>query len=576
MKRLLSHLKPYMLESILGPLFKLFEAALELIVPLIMADIIDNGIAVGDTQVVYHMSLDLVFHGFAGLTCALIAQYFAARASVGFTAGLKHTLFKHIQSLSNPDIDRIGTATMVARLTADTERVQSGLNLTLRLLLRSPFVVFGAMIMAFTVDVKAAMVFLCIIPILSAVVFGIMLITMPLYKKVQGQTDTVLSHTRENLTGARVMRAFCREEQEISAFNEDNERLTAMQKYVGRISALMNPVTYVLINLAIVVLLNVGAIQINSGTLTQGEVVALYNYISLILTELIKMANLIISITKATACAKRIDTMLDEPVTIKGASADPEEDPCAPAVEFRSVSMRFSASGEKSLDAISFRALRGQTVGIIGSTGSGKSTLANLISRGYDATEGEVLVNGVNVRSYPLTTLRKKIGSVPQHPRLFVGTIRENLSWGKQDATDEEMLDALRIAQIDDFVLSSEQGLDAPLTQRGRNLSGGQRQRLTIARALVRRPEILILDDCSSSLDFRTDKRLRHALRELNYHPTVFIISQRTSSIKHADLILVLEEGRTVGIGTHDTLLSTCEVYREIHASQFPTEVNAK
>lgn len=576
MKKLLSHIRPYLTESILGPLFKLFEAALELVVPLIMADIIDHGIETGDTAYVIRKSIELLLHGLAGLICSLIAQYFAARASVGFTASLKHSLFQHIQSLSNPDIDRIGTSTMVGRLTSDMDRIQSGLNLTLRLLLRSPFVVFGAAIMAFTVDVKTALVFLAVIPLLSLVVFGIMLITMPLYQKVQGQTDTVLSHVRENHTGSRVIRAFCREEQEVSEFEADNARLTLMQKQVGKISALMNPITYVMINLAIVALLQLGAVQVNVGALTQGEVVAQYNYLSLILTELIKMANLIISITKAVACLRRVQSVLEEPVSIVGADSLPTEDSSAPAVEFRHVSMSYSAAGRRSLSDINFRIGRGETFGIIGGTGSGKSTLANLMNRGYDATSGTVLINGVDVKQYPLSVLRGKIGTVPQNPLLFSGSIRENIKWGKQDATEEEIKDAVRDAQAENIVARSEQGLDAPVEQGGRNLSGGQRQRLTIARALVRHPEILILDDSTSALDYETAKNLLHALHSLPYHPTIVLISQRTSAIRSADQILVLEEGELVGCGKHADLLQTCAVYREIHESQLCEEVRAK
>lgn len=576
MKQLLSHIRPYLKESILGPLFKLFEAALELAIPLIMADIIDHGIETGDTRYVIRKSIELLLHGLAGLVCSLIAQYFAARASVGFTASLKHSLFRHIQSFSNPDIDRIGTSTMVGRLTSDMDRIQSGLNLTLRLLLRSPFVVFGAAIMAFTVDVKTALVFLAVIPLLSIVVFGIMLITMPLYQKVQSQTDTVLSHVRENHTGSRVIRAFCREEQEINECESDNSRLTRMQKQVGKISALMNPITYVMINLAIVALLQIGAVQVNVGALSKGEVVAQYNYLSLILTELIKMANLIISITKAVACLRRVQTILEAPISIIGADRAPEEDASAPAVEFRHVSMSYSEAGRQSLSDINFRIGRGETFGIIGGTGSGKSTLANLMNRGYDATSGSVLINGVDVKQYPLSVLRGKIGSVPQNPLLFSGSIRENIKWGKQDATEEEIKDAVRDAQAENIVARAEQGLDAPVEQGGRNLSGGQRQRLTIARALVRHPEILILDDSTSALDYETSKNLLHALRSLPYHPTIVLISQRTAAIRSADQILVLEEGEPVGCGKHADLLQTCAVYREIHESQLCEEVRAK
>ncbi len=576
MKRVLSHAKPYVKECILGPLFKLAEACLELMVPLIMADLIDKGIALQDDRFVLAMSVRLILQGIGGLGCALVAQYFAAKAATGITAGLKHTLFSHIQSFSHADLDRVGTSTLVSRLTGDMDRLQSGINLTLRLLLRSPFVVFGAAIMAFTVDVKSALIFAVIIPILSIIVFGIMLITMPMFKKVQGRTDTVLSRIRENLTGVRVMRAFCREEEESAGFTEENTALTKLQKRVGAISALMNPLTYTVINLGIIALLQIGAISVYEGDLSTGQVVAQYNYLSLILTELIKMANMIISLTKAMACATRIEATLKITPSLTDSAASTKEtgNAAAPAVTFQNVSLCYS-TGAPSLFEISFSVPAGSTVGIVGGTGSGKTSLASLINRSYDATQGQVLLGGVNVKEIPLATLRARIGIVPQHPLLFRGSVRENLLYGNPDASDADIALALRTAQAEEVVNRMENGLDTEITQGGKNLSGGQRQRLTIARALVKQPEILILDDASSALDFATDRDLRRALQHLPGSPTVFLISQRTSSVKHADQILVLEDGKLVGIGTHETLLTTCPVYREIHAACSGEEVSA-
>lgn len=571
MFKLLVHIKKYKKECVLGPLFKLLEALLELFVPLVIADIIDNGIANGDIGYVVGMVCLLVGLGVVGLAFSITAQYFAAKAAVGFSAKVKHELFRHIESLSWTEIDGIGTSTLITRMTSDMNQIQNGVNLTLRLLLRSPFVVFGAMIMAFTINVQAALIFVAAIPLLSVVVFGIMLWCIPLYKKVQSRLDKVLGITRENLTGVRVIRAFCKEEEEIQSFTQHNDQLTAAQKFVGRISALMNPLTYVIINLAIIWLIQTGAVQVNNGDLSQGDVVALYNYMSQILVELIKLANLIISLTKSVACGNRVQSIFEihssqtvsEDSTIHGS-----EDY---AVEFRNVSLRYANAGEDSLTGMSFAVKRGETVGIIGGTGSGKSSLVNLIPRFYDATGGEVLIGGRNADSFAPEELRMKIGVVPQKAVLFKGTIRENMQWGKSDATDEEIMAAAKTAQAAD-VIEGKGGLDYEIEQGGKNLSGGQRQRFTIARALVRKPEILILDDSASALDFATDAALRKAIREMDSDPTVFIVSQRTSSIQHADKIIVLDDGKIVGIGRHDELLENCPVYSEIYNSQFKKE----
>lgn len=571
MFKLLVHIKKYKKECVLGPLFKLLEALLELFVPLVIANIIDNGIANGDMGYVVGMVCLLVGLGVVGLAFSITAQYFAAKAAVGFSAKVKHELFRHIESLSWTEIDGIGTSTLITRMTSDMNQIQNGVNLTLRLLLRSPFVVFGAMIMAFTINVQAALIFVAAIPLLSVVVFGIMLWCIPLYKKVQSRLDKVLGITRENLTGVRVIRAFCKEEEEIQSFTQHNDQLTAAQKFVGRISALMNPLTYVIINLAIIWLIQTGAVQVNNGDLSQGDVVALYNYMSQILVELIKLANLIISLTKSVACGNRVQSIFEihsSQTVSKDSTIHGSEDY---AVEFRNVSLRYANAGEDSLTGMSFAVKRGETVGIIGGTGSGKSSLVNLIPRFYDATGGEVLIGGRNADSFAPEELRMKIGVVPQKAVLFKGTIRENMQWGKSDATDEEIMAAAKTAQAAD-VIEGKGGLDYEIEQGGKNLSGGQRQRFTIARALVRKPEILILDDSASALDFATDAALRKAIREMDSDPTVFIVSQRTSSIQHADKIIVLDDGKIVGIGRHDELLENCPVYSEIYNSQFKKE----
>lgn len=571
MKKLLKYLKYYKKESIFGPLFKLLEASFELIVPLVVAAIIDKGIKNGDNGFIIRNCLILVGLGLVGLLCSVTAQYFAAKASAGFAKEVKHHLFKHMQSFSYSELDTLGTSTMVTRMTSDMNQVQTGLNLTLRLLLRSPFVVFGAMILAFTIDVKAALIFAVTIPVLSVVVFGIMLISIPLYRKVQAKLDKVLGITRENLTGARVIRAFGKEEQQTDEFTHRNAVLANMQKAVGKISALMNPVTYVIINIAIVILIWQSAFRVNSGALTQGQLVALYNYMSQILVELIKLANLIINITKSAACADRIEAVFE---IQSGENKKPsvETADSSYSVEFKNVSLRYRNSSEDSLSDISFKAKPGQVVGIIGGTGSGKSSVINLIPRFYEATGGAVFVNGKNVNDYEVEKLREKIGIVPQKAVLFKGTIRENMQWGNKTATDEEINEALATAQGKE-VVAGKGGLDAEVEQSGRNFSGGQRQRLTIARALVRKPDILILDDSSSALDFATDAALRKALHDMKENPTIFIVSQRTSSLSHADVIIVLDDGVAVGVGTHDELLESCEVYKEIYNSQFKKEV---
>ena len=570
MKKLLVYLKDYRRESVLGPLFKLLEATFELIVPLVVAAIIDRGIAEGEKGYILRMCLVLVALGLIGLVCSVTAQYFAAKASVGFVTRLRHALYSHIQRFSYSTLDQVGISTLITRMTSDMNQVQTGLNLALRLLLRSPFVVFGAMIMAFTIDSRAALWFAAAIPALSVVVFGIMLVSIPLYKKVQGLLDQVLSATRENLTGVRVLRAFGKEETEIQSFEGKNQALVDMQKHVGHISALMNPVTYVIINIAILLLIHTGAVRVEAGVITQGAVVALYNYMSQILVELIKLANLIINITKSVACGKRIQGVLDMPAGEPALAGAPAGD-SAYRVQFIHAGIRYPQTGDESLADVNLDVRPGQTVGVIGGTGSGKSTLVNLIPRFYDATEGQVLVDGDDVRAVDPAKLRARIGIVPQKAVLFKGTIRENLRWGNENASDDQIMQAVRTAQAED-VVTAKGGLDGQIEQGGRNLSGGQRQRLTIARALVRRPEILILDDSSSALDFATDAALRHALRQLDYHPTVFIVSQRTSSIQHADQIIVLDDGRPASVGTHEQLLNTCPVYREIYESQFRKE----
>lgn len=567
MKKLLVYLKDYIKESILGPLFKLLEALFELFVPLVIAAIIDTGIENGDTGYIVKMCLVLVLLGFVGLAFSITAQYFAAKASVGFVSKIRHVLFGHIQSLSYSELDQIGTSTLITRMTSDMNQVQNGMNLALRLLLRSPFVVFGAMIMAFTIDVPSAMIFVYVTIVLLIVVFGIMLGSIPLYKKVQQKLDAVMTVTRENLTGVRVIRAFCKEDEETDDFINKNNELTASQKFVGKISALMNPVTYVIINLAIIWLIHTGAVRVEAGILTQGAVVALYNYMSQILVELIKLANLIINITKSIACGNRIQAVLDIKPDLECGNSSCNEG----SVEFDHVNLRYKNAGADSLSDITFTAAKGETIGIIGGTGSGKSSLVNLIPRFYDAASGEVKVGGVNVKDMDVEQLREKIGVVPQKAVLFHGTIRENMQWGVTNASDDEIMEAIEAAQGLD-VIKAKGGLDCEIEQGGKNLSGGQRQRLTIARALVKKPEILILDDSASALDFATDAALRKSLRELDYHPTVFIVSQRTSSIQHADRIIVLDDGAAVGIGTHDELMKSCSVYQEIYNSQFKKE----
>ena len=567
MKKLLIYLKDYIKESILGPLFKLLEALFELFVPLVIAAIIDTGIENGDTGYIIKMCLVLVLLGFVGLAFSITAQYFAAKASVGFVSKIRHVLFGHIQSLSYSELDQIGTSTLITRMTSDMNQVQNGMNLALRLLLRSPFVVFGAMIMAFTIDVPSAMIFVYVTIVLLIVVFGIMLGSIPLYKKVQQKLDAVMTVTRENLTGVRVIRAFCKEDEETDDFINKNNELTASQKFVGKISALMNPVTYVIINLAIIWLIHTGAVRVEAGILTQGAVVALYNYMSQILVELIKLANLIINITKSIACGNRIQAVLDIKPDLESGNSSCNEG----SVEFDHVNLRYKNAGADSLSDITFTAAKGETIGIIGGTGSGKSSLVTLIPRFYDAASGEVKVGGVNVKDMDVEQLREKIGVVPQKAVLFHGTIRENMQWGVTNASDDDIMEAIEAAQGLD-VIKAKGGLDCEIEQGGKNLSGGQRQRLTIARALVKKPEILILDDSASALDFATDAALRKSLRELDYHPTVFIVSQRTSSIQHADRIIVLDDGAAVGIGTHDELMKSCSVYQEIYNSQFKKE----
>ncbi len=573
MKKLWKYMRDYRREGILAPLFKLLEASLELLVPLVMAQIIDTGIANGDRGFILSRCGILAALAAVGLVCSITAQYFAAKASVGFAAKLRNTLFKHIQSLSYSKLDTQGTGTLIARITGDINQVQSGMNLALRLLLRSPFVVFGAMIMAFTIDVKAALVFVVTIPLLSIVVFGIMLWSIPMYKKVQARLDKVLGITRENLSGVRVIRAFCKEDEERREFGERNAALTKLQLMVGRVSAAMNPATYIMINLGIAVLIYVGALRVDSGILTQGQVVALYNYMSQILVELVKLASLIITITKALACAGRVSAALDVESDMHGADTMPKEIDTDEEVRFENVEFGYATGGEPALSGISFSVKKGETMGIIGGTGSGKSSLVSLIPRFYDATGGHVYIKENDVKDYPLGALREMVGMVPQKAVLFKGTIRENLRWGSADATEEEMERALSDAQALEIVKAKPEGLDSPVAQNGKNLSGGQRQRLTIARALIKKPEILILDDSASALDYATDLALRRSLAALSYKPTVFIVSQRASSILHADKIAVLDEGKIVGLGTHDELMQTCPVYREIYYSQYEQEV---
>ena len=570
MKKLLIYLRDYKKECVLAPLFKMLEASFELIVPLVMAVIIDSGIAKSDKGLVVRMCGVLILLGIIGLITSITAQYFAAKAAVGFATNLRHALFKHLQSLSFTEIDTLGTSTMITRMTSDVNQAQTGVNMVLRLFLRSPFVVFGAMIMAFTIDVKSALIFVVAIILLSIVVFGIMLINIPMLKDVQKKLDTVLNITRENLSGVRVIRAFCKEEEEIERFTRKNEELTAKQQKSGSFSALMNPLTYVIINLAILYLIWTGALQVHAGVLTKGQVVSLYNYMSQILVELIKLANLIITVNKSVACANRIQDVFEIKTSMQYRESLNENMKAdnSNAVEFKHVALTYSGAGDESLTDIDFTVRKGETVGIIGGTGSGKSSLVNMIPRFYDATKGEVLIDGINVKDYPREVLMKKVGIVLQKAVLFKGTIESNIRWGKKDATSEDIAKAVEIAQAAD-VVNAKGGTDAVIAQGGKNLSGGQRQRMTIARALVKKPDILILDDSASALDMATDARLRKSIKELDYNPTVFIVSQRTAAIQNADKIIVLDDGKIVGMGTHDELIKNCEIYSEIYYSQY-------
>ena len=568
MKVFLRFLREYPRESVLAPLFKLLEACFDLCVPLVVAAMIDQGIGGGDSAFLWKMTLLLALLAFVGLTCSVTAQYFAAKAAVGTATRLRRALFAHMQAFTYTQTDRVGTSSMITRMTSDTNQLQTGINITLRLLLRSPIIVFGALVMSLTVDIHLTLIFAGTIPLLAAVVFGVMLGTIPLYRRVQARLDRVTAATRENLNGVRVIRAFCKEDEEIRRFDAANRAQTDLQNRAGRLSALMNPVTYVLINFAVILLIRQGGFSVNAGQLSQGQIVALVNYMAQILVELIKLANSVFTVTKAVACGNRISAVLEMP-------AGQEVLPCgAPdgtdtAVAFENVSLTYDGGSAPSLRGIDFSVLRGQTVGLIGGTGAGKSSVVRLIPHFYEATEGRVCVLGRDVRSYAPADLRSHIGFVPQKAELFRGTVRSNLQWGKKDASDAELWQALETAQAADFIREKEGQLNAPVEQRGKNFSGGQRQRLTIARALVGQPEILILDDSSSALDYATDASLRKALRSLSYHPTIFLISQRTASLRSCDRILVLEEGQIVGMGTHDTLLKDCETYREIHESQY-------
>ena len=576
MKMILKYLEKLKKECVLAPLFKMLEALFELFVPLVVASIIDRGIASQDTGYIVKSCLMLLLLAVIGLTCSITAQYFSAKAAVGCATGIRHALFKHIQSLSFTELDELGTSTLITRMTSDINQVQNGVNLVLRLFLRSPFIVFGAMIMAFTIDVKAALVFAAAIPVLAVIVFGIMVGTRPLYKRVQAGLDTILGITRENLTGVRVIRAFNKQGDELKHFKEKNEELNHLQKFVGKISGLMNPLTYVVVNVSIIALIWIGGVRVNQGALTQGQVVALYNYMSQILVELIKLANLIINITKALACAGRIQSIFDvKPGMQDGTAGVKESDDEVPVVEFKNVALKYSGAGDTSIAGVSFKAYRGQTIGIIGGTGSGKSSLVGLIPRFYDATDGEVLIDGVNVKDIKLEELRDKVGIVMQKAVLFKGSIRNNMQVAKQDATDGEIDEALAIAQAKEFVDKKDGRLDYMIEQGGKNLSGGQRQRLTIARAVVKNPDVLILDDSASALDFATDAALRKSIRTMPNNPTVFIVSQRSASLMHADKIIVLDDGNVAGIGTHSELLANCEVYREIYNSQFKSAKGA-
>ena len=577
MKRLMMYLKDYKKESILAPLFKLLEAFFELLVPLVMANIIDYGISNRNMGYIGKMGLLLLLLGVVGLASSITAQFFAAKAAVGFSTQLRQALFDHIEDLSFTDIDKAGTSTMITRMTSDVNQVQSGINMTLRLFLRSPIIVFGAMIMAFTIDVKCALIFVVAIPLLSVVVFGIILSTIPMYKKVQSKLDQVLGITRENLTGVRVIRAFHQEAKESDRFRENNEALSAMQIFVGKISACMNPVTYIIVNGAIIALIYTGAVQVNIGNLSQGEVVAIINYMNQILVELVKLANLIVTMTKALACAERVASVFDIGADAAYVGAQDQKladkvDKSAPFLDFKHVSLTYQGAGAPTLQDMNFTVNRGDTVGIIGGTGSGKTSLVNLIPGFYPATEGEILLEGRDIRTMSDEELRGRIGVVPQKAVLFKGTIRSNLQWGKPDATEEEMWKALELAQASEVVDGKPEKLDATVAQNGKNFSGGQRQRLTIARALVRNPEILILDDSASALDYATDAKLRAAIRTLEDKTTTFIVSQRASTIRHADKIIVLDDGEIAGMGNHDELLKDCTVYQEIYYSQYPEQ----
>ena len=577
MKRLMMYLKDYKKESILAPLFKLLEAFFELMVPLVMANIIDYGISNRNMGYIGKMGLLLLLLGVVGLASSITAQFFAAKAAVGVSTKLRQALFDHIEDLSFTDIDKAGTSTMITRMTSDVNQVQSGINMTLRLFLRSPIIVFGAMIMAFTIDVKCALIFVVAIPLLSIVVFGIILSTIPMYKKVQSRLDQVLGITRENLTGVRVIRAFHQEAKEEERFRENNEALSAMQIFVGKISACMNPVTYIIVNGAIIALIYTGAVQVNIGNLSQGEVVAIINYMNQILVELVKLANLIVTMTKALACAERVASVFDIGADAAYVGAQDQKladkvDKSAPFLDFKHVSLTYQGAGAPTLQDMNFTVNRGDTVGIIGGTGSGKTSLVNLIPGFYPATEGEILLEGRDIKTMSDEELRGRIGVVPQKAVLFKGTIRSNLQWGKPDATEEEMWKALELAQASEVVDGKPGKLDATVAQNGKNFSGGQRQRLTIARALVREPEILILDDSASALDYATDAKLRAALRTLEDKTTTFIVSQRASTIRHADKIIVLDDGEIAGVGTHDELLKDCTVYQEIYYSQYPEQ----
>ena len=577
MKRLMMYLKDYKKESILAPLFKLLEAFFELLVPLVMANIIDYGISNQNMGYIGKMGLLLLLLGVVGLASSITAQFFAAKAAVGFSTQLRQALFDHIEDLSFTDIDKAGTSTMITRMTSDVNQVQSGINMTLRLFLRSPIIVFGAMIMAFTIDVKCALIFVVAIPLLSVVVFGIILSTIPMYKKVQSKLDQVLGITRENLTGVRVIRAFHQEAKEADRFRENNEALSAMQIFVGKISACMNPVTYIIVNGAIIALIYTGAVQVNIGNLSQGEVVAIINYMNQILVELVKLANLIVTMTKALACAERVASVFDIGADAAYVGAQDQKladkvDKSAPFLDFKHVSLTYQGAGAPTLQDMNFTVNRGDTVGIIGGTGSGKTSLVNLIPGFYPVTEGEILLEGRDIRTMSDEELRGRIGVVPQKAVLFKGTIRSNLQWAKPDATEEEMWKALELAQASEVVDGKPGKLDATVAQNGKNFSGGQRQRLTIARALVRNPEILILDDSASALDYATDAKLRAAIRTLEDKTTTFIVSQRASTIRHADKIIVLDDGEIAGMGTHDELLKDCTVYQEIYYSQYPEQ----